>query len=115
MITDDQRIARLNETYLDRKGPTNVLAFPMLEDASGPPALGHMLGDIVVSLETARRECGITGETPAQALDRLLVHGLLHLLGWDHERSEGEAREMAKEEARLLEVIQRQGREAGEE
>ncbi len=113
LITDDKRIARLNERYLERKGPTNVLAFPMLEDAPGKPAVSNMLGDVVVSLDTARRESALTGETLAQVLDRLLIHGLLHLLGYDHERSEKDARKMAREEARVLELLARQGGSGG--
>jgi rRNA maturation RNase YbeY len=60
-----------------------------------------MLGDIVISVDTAVRESAGTGETPGQTICRLLVHGLLHLLGYDHETSKKDERIMSGEEARL--------------
>jgi probable rRNA maturation factor len=102
VITDDERIARLNESYLARKGPTNVIAFPLAPFAAEEPGerAAPMLGDVVVSLETAEREARESGEDPAEALDRLLLHGLLHLLGYDHENPKDAAR-MNREAGRL--------------
>ncbi len=101
LLTDDPRIAELNERYLARKGPTNVISFPMDEGEPVPPGTG-MLGDVVVSVETARAESCKTGETHERAVDRLLAHGILHLLGYDHERSAQEARRMRRGEKKVI-------------
>jgi rRNA maturation RNase YbeY len=101
LFTDDTRIAELNHRYLRRRGPTNVLAFPMLSgDSSHPPS--GMLGDVVISMDTAISEAQELGEPLPRTVDRLLIHGLLHLLGYDHERSPKEALRMRKEENRLM-------------
>ena len=64
-----------------------------------------MLGDIVVSLDAAMRDAKRLGETLDKTIDRLLVHGLLHLLGYDHEKSEEEARRMDEETERILPLM----------
>jgi rRNA maturation RNase YbeY len=104
LVTDDRQIAELNHLYLGKNGPTNVLAFPM---TSGTEFCGdpNMLGDIVISGDTAVRESKALGESPDHTIDRLLIHGLLHLMGLDHTNSEEEASRMEKEEKRLLALI----------
>jgi len=97
LFTDDKKIAELNKRYLKRDGPTNVMSFPIMERG--------ILGDIVISVDTAKRETEKTGETLEEALLRLFIHGLLHLLGYDHERSEEEEKKMQKEEERLLSLV----------
>ncbi len=104
LFTDDNEIARLNNQYLGRKGPTNVLAFPMT-GGPGTDMSTAMLGDVVISVDTAAREAAETGETLQGTIDRLLIHGLLHLLGYDHETSPSGARTMEEEEKRLLATI----------
>lgn len=104
LLTNDAQIADLNNRYRGKQGPTNVLAFPM----SGTPGKGPdagMLGDIVVSLDTARLESRACGEPLPHSVFRLLIHGLLHLLGYDHEASEQEALRMQEVQDRLLEQI----------
>ncbi len=104
LFTDDRHIAELNRRYLGRKGPTNVLAFPM----SGEPPLhfeSGILGDIAVSVDTAIRESKNSGEPLDETIYRLLIHGLLHLLNYDHERSPEDARRMEEEQSRLLTLI----------
>ncbi|MBW1856742.1 MAG: rRNA maturation RNase YbeY [Deltaproteobacteria bacterium] len=105
LITDDKHIAELNSRFLKRKGPTNVLAFPIREDNPNEPAT-PMLGDIVISLDAAMRDAIITGESLNKMTDRLLIHGLLHLLGYDHESSE-EAQRMEEETERLLTMVEK--------
>ncbi|MCD6262693.1 MAG: rRNA maturation RNase YbeY [Deltaproteobacteria bacterium] len=113
LFTDDDRITELNIRYLNRKGPTNVLAFPMItssdnEDSGLFPIetlSSSMLGDIVISLDTALKEARDLGESLQDTVDRLLVHGLLHLVGYDHEQSSEEEARMNKEEKRLLKII----------
>ena len=109
-FTDDQEMADLNALYLGRTGPTNVLAFPMIE-ANGdanmiPTEMGHsMLGDVVISVDWAMKEARETGEQFPETVYRFLIHGILHLLGYDHERSTQEAEVMEREEDRLLSRI----------
>jgi len=106
LLTDDDQIAELNKRYLNREGPTNVLAFPMTEGAAeGSAECEGVLGDIVISVDTARREAQTCGETAAETLFRLLIHGLLHLLGYDHERSPEDAERMQEAQDRLLALI----------
>ena len=104
VLTDNNRIAQLNERYLGRKGPTNVLAFPM-SGGPMPQVESVMLGDVVISLDTALKESEEIGEPLYHTIDRLLIHGVLHLLGYDHEKSDKEAKRMEKEETRLLAQI----------
>ena len=105
LLTDDKQIEKLNYRFLKRKGPTNVLAFPMKSQSKEEPE-SLMLGDIVISLDSAKRESENTGENVIKIVDRLLVHGYLHLLGHDHEKSNEEARKMEKETERLLAIME---------
>jgi rRNA maturation RNase YbeY len=84
----DARMRSLNRRYRGRDKTTDVLAFP----ASSPPAAAveGFLGDIVISVPYAAREARRREETRAREIDRLLVHGFLHLMGYDHETDEGE-------------------------
>ena len=90
LLTDDARILRINEYYRGIKSPTNVLSFPQLED-HGPRFADHMLGDVVVSVDTAAREAVEQECSLELMVYRLLCHGLLHLLGYDHEKTEKDA------------------------
>lgn len=109
VLTDDKRIAELNRLYLDRNGPTNVISFPQLEGPGpGEREAGlnpDLLGDVVISVETALREAESAGREPEWAIDRLLVHGILHLVGFDHEAEGSDAAAMEDEEARLMALL----------
>ena len=113
LFTDDEQIAQLNEQYLGRKKPTNVLSFPMDDLPANNLELGAvtqdlesvMLGDIVISVDTALREAEKSGESFGYTIDRLLIHGILHILGYNHEKSAVEARLMEKEERRLMKLV----------
>ena len=104
LFTDDTTISQLNERYRGIEGPTNVLAFPMSESGV-PEDDSGMLGDIVVSLDRAVQESEDLGESLEETVYRLLIHGLLHLLGFDHERSFEEGLRMSEEQTRLLGLI----------
>ena len=101
LLVDDEFIAELNEQYLNRKGPTNVIAFPMRE---GEAADIHpeLLGDVVVSVETAMREAEDLSQPFEERLRFLLVHGILHLFGHDHEKSDADAEIMDRETQRIM-------------
>ncbi|WP_082464589.1 rRNA maturation RNase YbeY [Dethiosulfatarculus sandiegensis] len=101
VITDDEGIAPLNEQYLGHMGPTNVLSFPLAEGEFTEAAHG-LLGDVVVSVETARKEADENGLDPQEHFVRLIIHGILHLLGYDHLTDPEEAREMEDLTEKLL-------------
>jgi probable rRNA maturation factor len=106
LIVDDPGIARFNREFLDRPGPTNVIAFPMRQGAFGD-INPHLLGDVVISVETAAREGEAAGISLDERLDQLLVHGILHLMGHDHEQGGEQAAAMEAESRRLLALLGR--------
>jgi len=105
VFTDDAGIAALNRAFRGVDAPTDVLSFPQLEAAGAAPALPAAaplpLGDIVVSLPRAAAQAHEYGHSRARELGFLLVHGLLHLLGYDHETPEEAAAMEARQEAVL--------------
>lgn len=111
LLIDDERMAELNRDYRKKLGPTNVLSFPMPggHETSGPA----LLGDIVVSVDTALREAGQKKVSCHQRIRRLLVHGFVHLLGYDHERSDYEAETMLNEENKIMDNLKRLERRNG--
>nr|WP_279625965.1 rRNA maturation RNase YbeY [Malonomonas rubra] len=102
LILDNDGIQEINRDYLERDRPTNVISFAMQEgEGSGLQPL--LLGDVVISAERAASDAADAGVPFEHELSFLLLHGILHLLGYDHERgSEEEAEEM---EAREREVF----------
>jgi len=110
LVTDDSEIAGLNRQYRDRTGPTNVLAFPMHEGefAGVNPEL---LGDVVISAETVAREAEALGFEFNQRFDFLLIHGMLHLFGYDHEISEAEEMKMDRKTEELYQLIEDERKE----
>ncbi len=104
LIVDDQQIADLNLTYLNRKGPTNVIAFPM-RDGQFDEITPNLLGDVVISIETAQQEADAAGINLQNRFDQLLIHGILHLLGYDHEQTTAEAERMEKKSKSLLAML----------
>ena len=109
LLVSDRRIAELNRSFRHKKGATNVLAFAQADGLDAGLA-GNILGDIVISWETAAREAGREKTTVHQRLLVLLVHGLLHLLGYDHERSAVDERLMFDREKELLSIMQKERR-----
>ena len=103
LITGDEQIHELNRQYLNRDKPTNVLSFPMSGDPDEIET--GMLGDIVISVDTAKREAVEMGISYHQRIYELLIHGLLHLIGYDHEKSKKDEKIMQKEESRLLSLL----------
>ena len=104
LIVDDQQIAQFNRDYLNRKGPTNVIAFPMRAGRFSE-ITPSLLGDVVISADTAHREGQGAGFSMHDRLDQLLIHGILHLCGYDHENTKTEARRMQKKAEELLKII----------
>ncbi len=84
VLADDATLGRLNRQYRGVEGPTNVLSFAASE-GSAPPSSGPLLlGDVVLAYETVRRESEEQGKRLSDHLCHLVVHGVLHLLGYDH-------------------------------
>ncbi len=96
-LVSDAEIARMNQKFRKKKGPTDVLSFPMVTPRR-PPRLrrsrmiksGEYLGDIAISPSTARRYAKKYGRKLSNELQVLILHGVLHLLGYDHESDRGE-------------------------
>jgi probable rRNA maturation factor len=105
MLVDDRRIARLNREFLQREGPTNVIAFPMQEGRFAE-LTPNLLGDVVISVDTAAREAERAGIAFERRLIELLVHGVLHLCGYDHEHDPAQARRMAAKSRALMRKIE---------
>ena len=98
-IVSDRTIAKVHRDFMDIEGPTDVITFDLSAGTAGPPGAGVLAGDIVVSTETARRMARAVGWTPRQELAYYIVHGVLHLTGYnDHtaaDRRQMRARERA--------------------
>lgn len=101
VLADDGFVASLNERFRGVQGATDVLSFPQ-----GPPDFPEvkpkLLGDLVISTETALRQAEKVGHSLSEEMDLLITHGLLHLLGYDHEASRRAAREMKAREKEIL-------------
>jgi probable rRNA maturation factor len=104
LLVDDKQIRELNRRFLGRDKPTNVLAFSMREGeySSLHP---YLLGDLVISVETSRRQSKQSSLSEMEMLTLLLIHGILHLLGYEHEGTKKGAREMASRQKKLLQTI----------
>jgi probable rRNA maturation factor len=100
LLTDDAGIQRLNRQYRGREEPTDVLSFAQREGDDANPD-DPVLGDIVISVERAEAQAREYGHGVAREVGFLAVHGLLHLVGYDHETPEEEAEMMARTEAIL--------------
>ena len=98
LLTDDFEIQSLNKEYRKKNKPTDVLSFSMGDE--------RMLGDIVISVDTALEQANRLGHELSDECLRLLIHGLLHLLGYEHENvSAYQASKMKKKERELYQTI----------
>ena len=104
LLVDDPQIEKLNRKYLNRNGPTNVIAFAM-RNGEFSHLSPHLLGDVVISTDRAAEEAQNSGISTEQRINELLVHGILHLLGYNHESSEQDAQIMEKKSRELLDLI----------
>lgn len=106
-LADDAYLHELNREYRGVDAPTDVLSFALREAVPAEPAHGEagpeLLGDVVISVERARVQAGEYGHSLARELAYLSVHGLLHLLGFDHDRPERAGEMRSAEEAILAE------------
>lgn len=107
LIVDDDQIAELNQAYLNHAGPTNVIAFPM-QEGQFFDITPNLLGDVVISADTAHRESVDAGMEMVERFNQLLIHGILHLVGYDHVNSEKEAAGMEQKSNQLMELIRKE-------
>jgi probable rRNA maturation factor len=108
LFVNDLQIQALNRRYLRRDKPTNVLAFPMRkgEFSTLHP---HLLGDLVISVETAKRQSNRFGLDEMEMVILLIVHGVLHLIGYEHEGTKKRAREMTLKQKELFQCVRKSG------
>lgn len=114
VLTDDPTIQQLNKTWRSKDKPTDVLSFSQLEGEGwhqikigGVIPAGTPLGDVIISMDTAQRQASAAGHGLDMEMRRLLVHGVLHLLGHDHVHGGWQARRMTQEETRVLAVLRK--------
>jgi len=108
-IVGDRAIHRLNRDYLGKNRPTNVISFSQ-QEGEFPDLTPHVLGDVVISADTAVKEAEAGRWNGYERLIFLLLHGILHLTGYDHERSgEAEARRMERKEQEIWNILQQEG------
>jgi probable rRNA maturation factor len=100
-VVDEAEITALNRAYRGKDGPTNVLSFPSELPAEVDSTL---LGDIIICAPVVARECVLQDKAPEAHWAHLVIHGVLHLLGFDHQ-TEGEAARMEATEIRLLDEL----------
>lgn len=105
VLADDAFVRPLNAEWRGVDAPTDVLSFPQEDLVAGSEGGPALLGDVVISVQTAARQAEELGHDVLTELVVLAVHGLLHLLGYDHERDEEGAAQMAAEEARVLAAV----------
>ncbi len=107
LLTDDFQIARLNQKHRQKSSPTDVLSFPLMDpDDEQFDTLDHgALGDVVISIDTAQRQADRAGLELEAEVCRLLAHGVLHLLGYDHQ-TDVEEQEMERATQRLIRASQ---------
>ena len=103
LVVDDAAIRVINRDYLGKDCPTNVISFAMQE---GEGVQNDLLGDVVISAETAARDAAEAQTSFESELCFLLLHGVLHLLGYDHERgTRAEAKRMEEREREVFSLI----------
>jgi probable rRNA maturation factor len=105
-LIGNSEMQRLNAKYRRKNYPTDVLSFPIDETF---PSTRRQLGDVVISVEKAREQAKERGRTHNQEMVTLLIHGIVHLLGYDHERSARDARVMKRLENKLFRELCEQG------
>jgi len=100
LLVDNARITALNRTYFGRNRPTNVISFSYM---NGLP--GEVLGDIIISVERSEEEARASGRASYERLFALIVHGITHVMGYDHEKSRNESRRMRYRERKCMDFV----------
>ena len=103
-LVDEELMTELNERYRGKKKPTNVLSFSMSE-GEFPHLHPEVLGDVVICVPVAKKEAEESGLTVDERITELLIHGILHLFGFDHERSDEDDKKMRKKTEEILALL----------
>lgn len=103
VLVGDRQITEINRDYLGKDRPTNVISFAMAEGEFGDID-GGLLGDVIISVETAYRHAADSGSAPLDEIQYLIIHGILHLIGYDHETKHDGLR-MRKKEAETFSAL----------
>ena len=106
LLTDDEEMRDLNSRFRGKDRSTDVLSFPMPQD---DPTGDKLLGDVAISIERAREQALSYGATFEEELTRLLIHGTLHLIGYDHVNGGRQAAKMKAKEEELLTLVVEEG------
>ena len=102
VLVGNDEIQRLNRKFRGKDYPTDVLSFPV---ENGPPGPERLLGDVIISVDKAREQAKERGRSFDEEMVTLLIHGVVHLLGYDHERSAKDARAMTRLEKRIYRAL----------
>lgn len=100
LFTDDAGISVLNHQFFNKDRPTNVISFSYLDGLQE-----EVFGDLIISVETAAREAEKAGMPFYERLFALIVHGIVHIMGYDHERGGSQTRKMRYREKKLMEIV----------
>ena len=111
LLCQDEYIKELNKNYRGADKATNVLSFPMQEEIPDKETGNSkdypiLLGDVVISTDTAQREADEAGISLNERISQLLIHGVLHLIGYDHEKSEKDKKDMEDKSRELLSILE---------
>ena len=105
-FTDNEQIKELNKQYRNKNSATDVLSFPMFDDFANVDMVNDLpLGDIVISLERAAKQGYEIGHSIYHEVAFLCVHSTLHLLGYDHETSKADEKEMFRKQKEIMEIM----------
>jgi probable rRNA maturation factor len=104
LLLDNKGIRAVNKKYLNRNRPTNVISFSLTEGEFGN-INPHVLGDVVISVEKALEQAETRGTSLEEKLTFLLIHGVLHLVGYDHEKKGSEREKMREKEKEVYKVV----------
>ena len=105
-FTDNEQIKELNKNYRNKNSATDVLSFPMFDDFTNVEMVNDIpLGDIVISLERAAKQGYEIGHSIYHEVAFLCVHSTLHLLGYDHETSKADEKEMFRKQKEIMEIM----------
>jgi len=108
VLTNDDTVKELNRKYRGQDKTTDVLAFPLSEQSTAfvsPPRAAAHLGEVVISYPQAERQSKEAGHSPEEELALLIIHGVLHILGYDHQRAAQAQRMRAREQAILGQIF----------
>jgi rRNA maturation RNase YbeY len=100
LFVDNKKITILNKKFFGKNNPTNVISFSYMD---GLP--GEVFGDIIISVERSEEEARASGTHLYERLFALIVHGLTHVMGYDHEKNEKETRKMKYRERKLMDFV----------